>query len=133
MILNVRFIDNKKHGDAPDARSGRFTDPAEICNIELDDEGIAVVKKGPHENKETILQAAKSCPVNAIIVHDDKGKQIYPPKIKFSKTKNLTYFFLLFSRTFLNVNVDGINNPKFKFFFFLYKLMIFFSLNDVRE
>ena len=50
--------------------------------FELDDEGIAVVKKGQHENKETILQAAKSCPVNAIIVHDDKGKQIYPPKIK---------------------------------------------------
>ncbi len=48
--------------------------------FELDDEGIAVVKKGKHEDDETMLQAAKSCPVNAIILHDDNGKQIYPPK-----------------------------------------------------
>ncbi len=48
--------------------------------FELDGEGIAVVKKGEHDNEETILQAAKSCPVNAIIIKDDSGKQIHPPK-----------------------------------------------------
>ena len=47
----------------------------------LDDEGIAVVKKGKLDDDAAILQAAKSCPVNAIILHDDNGKQIYPPKI----------------------------------------------------
>jgi len=46
----------------------------------LDDEGIAVVKKGKLDDDTAILQAAKSCPVNAIILHDDNGKQIYPPK-----------------------------------------------------
>lgn len=49
-------------------------------SFELDDEGIAVVKN-PHSNdKEKILQAAKSCPVNAIIVYDDDGQQIWPEK-----------------------------------------------------
>ncbi len=48
--------------------------------FELDDEGIAILKKGKHDNEETILQAAKSCPVNAIIIKDDNGKQIHPPK-----------------------------------------------------
>ncbi len=51
------------------------TDPE---TFELDDEGIAVVKDPTSNNKEKILQAAKSCPVNAIIVYDDDGKQIWP-------------------------------------------------------
>jgi len=46
--------------------------------FELDDEGIAVVKNDKGDAEETILQAAKSCPVNAIFVYDDDGKQIYP-------------------------------------------------------
>ena len=29
--------------------------------------------------------------------------------------------------------VEGINKPKFKFFFVLYKLIIFFSLNEVKQ
>ena len=47
--------------------------------FELDDEGKAVVKPG-WENVEgkTVLEAAQSCPVNAIFVYDDQGAQIYP-------------------------------------------------------
>lgn len=48
--------------------------------FELDDEGIATVKNPNADTKETILQAAQSCPVSAIIVYDDDGKQIYPVK-----------------------------------------------------
>jgi len=47
--------------------------------FELDDEGIAVVKNAKGDDEATILQAAQSCPVNAIIVYDDDGKQIHPP------------------------------------------------------
>lgn len=47
--------------------------------FELDDEGIAVIKNPTGDDKQTILQAAQSCPVNAIIVYDDDGKQIHPP------------------------------------------------------
>ncbi len=46
--------------------------------FELDDEGIATVKNPNSNNQKKILQAAKSCPVNAIIVYDDDGKQIWP-------------------------------------------------------
>ncbi len=44
----------------------------------LDDEGIAIVKDADKDSVETVIQAAKSCPVNAIIVSDDEGKQLYP-------------------------------------------------------
>jgi ferredoxin len=46
--------------------------------FELDDEGIAIIKGMDKDSIETVVQAAKSCPVNAIIVHDDDGKQLYP-------------------------------------------------------
>ncbi len=46
--------------------------------FELDNEGIAIVKSTDKDSLETIVQAAKSCPVNAIIVTDDNGKQLYP-------------------------------------------------------
>lgn len=48
--------------------------------FELDDEGIAIIKDANGDDKETILQAAKSCPVNAIIVYDDDGTQLWPKK-----------------------------------------------------
>lgn len=58
--------------------------------FELDDEGIAIIKKevvNPDGTiridevkvtKQTLLDAAKSCPTEAIIIEDDDGKKIYP-------------------------------------------------------
>ena len=48
--------------------------------FELDDEGIAIIKNAKGDAEDTIVQAAKSCPVNAIFVYDDSDKQIYPEK-----------------------------------------------------
>lgn len=47
---------------------------------ELDKDGIAVVKKQNGDPDDIILQAAKSCPTNAILVFDDSGKKIWPPE-----------------------------------------------------
>ena len=47
--------------------------------FELDDEGIAIIKNPKGDDEAAILKAAQSCPVNAIIVYDDNGKQIHPP------------------------------------------------------
>ena len=41
--------------------------------------GIAIIKNPKGEDEATILQSAQSCPVNAIIIYDDNGKQIHPP------------------------------------------------------
>lgn len=46
--------------------------------FELDSEGIAVVKNPKGADWKTILDAAQSCPVNAIILKDKNGKQIFP-------------------------------------------------------
>ena len=47
--------------------------------FELDDELIAILKDGKKTDKDDdILAGAKSCPVLAIILEDEKGKQIYP-------------------------------------------------------
>ena len=46
--------------------------------FELDDKGIAVVKKQGGDPDKAILEAAKSCPVNAIKIFDASGVQIYP-------------------------------------------------------
>ncbi len=59
--------------------------------FELDDEGKAVIKslKGAKTSDWTeltdlpsdakmVIEAARSCPTNAIIVEDDEGKQVYP-------------------------------------------------------
>ncbi|MFA6253620.1 MAG: ferredoxin [Patescibacteria group bacterium] len=48
--------------------------------FELDDKGIAVIKNLKGDDEKVILQAAQSCPVNAIIIYDDAGQQIHPPK-----------------------------------------------------
>lgn len=45
----------------------------------LDNEAKAVILPTiDEESDETILESAKSCPVAAIIVTDENGKQIYP-------------------------------------------------------
>lgn len=46
--------------------------------FELDEEGLSRVKKQNGDPDATILQAAKSCPVNAISIYDEKGNKIYP-------------------------------------------------------
>lgn len=45
----------------------------------MDDENIAVVKpKDGWDDRETILDAARACPVLAIKVKDEDGTQLYP-------------------------------------------------------
>lgn len=46
--------------------------------FELDDEGKAVIKNQKGNPDNIILEAAQSCPVNAIILYDEKGKKIWP-------------------------------------------------------
>jgi len=46
--------------------------------FELDSELKAVVKNPNGNDKDTIIDAAKSCPVLAIILEEDDGTQIYP-------------------------------------------------------
>jgi len=44
----------------------------------LDKENKAVVLDPSSVDDETLLEAAESCPENAIIVEDDEGNQLYP-------------------------------------------------------
>lgn len=45
----------------------------------LDNEAKAIILPTANEEvPQTILDAAKACPVAAIIVHDETGKQIFP-------------------------------------------------------
>ncbi|MDP2670979.1 MAG: ferredoxin [bacterium] len=46
--------------------------------FELDDELKAVVKNPEGDPRDTIIDAAKSCPVLAILLEEDDGTQIYP-------------------------------------------------------
>ncbi len=45
----------------------------------LDEEAKAyILETAEEETDETLLEAAKSCPVMAIIITDETGKQVYP-------------------------------------------------------
>ena len=44
----------------------------------LDEEGKAIVLDPDGEPLELVSEAAQNCPVDAIIVTDDQGIQIYP-------------------------------------------------------
>lgn len=45
----------------------------------LDDEAKAIIlDTADQETDETLLEAAKGCPVMAIIITDETGKQVYP-------------------------------------------------------
>jgi ferredoxin len=46
--------------------------------FELDDQNKAVVLAPGSVDEETLMEAAESCPENAIIVEDDEGNQLYP-------------------------------------------------------
>lgn len=46
--------------------------------FELDDELKATVKNPTGNDRDTIIDAAKSCPVLAITLEEDDGTQIYP-------------------------------------------------------
>ena len=46
--------------------------------FELDDEQKAVVIDSSSVDEETLLEAAQSCPLDAIILEDEKGNQVYP-------------------------------------------------------
>ncbi len=56
-------------GDCVDTAPGVFA---------LDEEGKAVVLDPDAEDLDFILEAAQNCPVDAIIVTDEHGTQIYP-------------------------------------------------------
>jgi ferredoxin len=46
--------------------------------FQLDEENKAYVVDLHGADAETVLQAAESCPVKAIYLYDEDGKQIYP-------------------------------------------------------
>ncbi|XOU94019.1 MAG: ferredoxin [Candidatus Kerfeldbacteria bacterium] len=46
--------------------------------FELDDEGIVILKNPDGDDEQTIIDAAKSCPTQAIEIYDDEGKQLVP-------------------------------------------------------
>ncbi|MFC1983104.1 ferredoxin [Chloroflexota bacterium] len=46
--------------------------------FKLDDKDRAVVLDPSSVDYDTLLEAAESCPENAIIIEDDEGNQLYP-------------------------------------------------------
>lgn len=46
--------------------------------FKLDDQSKVVVLDPGSVDEETLIEAAKSCPENAIILEDDEGNQLYP-------------------------------------------------------
>jgi ferredoxin len=46
--------------------------------FQLDEENKAYIVNEKGADDETILLAAQSCPVQAILVYDEEGNQIYP-------------------------------------------------------
>ncbi len=46
--------------------------------IKLDKEGKAIVIDASKASDEKLMEIAESCPLNAIIIEDEKGNQVYP-------------------------------------------------------
>jgi len=46
--------------------------------FELDDEGKVILKDPKGTDEQTIIDAVKSCPTQAIEVYDDNGKKLAP-------------------------------------------------------
>ena len=46
--------------------------------FELDAEKKAIFKEGGTTDEATVLMAAQSCPVKAVIIKDETGQQVWP-------------------------------------------------------
>lgn len=46
--------------------------------FKLDDENKATVLDVSSVDEQTVMEAAESCPVSAIIIEDDNGQQLFP-------------------------------------------------------
>ncbi len=46
--------------------------------FQLDEENKAIIVDAKGADDDTILLAAESCPVQAILLYDEEGEQIYP-------------------------------------------------------
>ena len=46
--------------------------------FKLDKSNKAVVLKPESVDEDTLMEAAESCPENAVIIEDDDGNQLYP-------------------------------------------------------
>jgi ferredoxin len=46
--------------------------------FQMDDQNLAYLVDPDSEDEDTIMLAAQSCPVLAVIIYDDQGKQIFP-------------------------------------------------------
>ncbi|MCE5200310.1 MAG: ferredoxin [Armatimonadota bacterium] len=46
--------------------------------FEIDREGKAVVINMEGSDDDTILEAAEACPLEAIMLYDEEGEQVYP-------------------------------------------------------
>lgn len=47
--------------------------------FQMDEEGIAIFTSNTNEvDKETVLEACKECPVDALVVLDASGNQLHP-------------------------------------------------------
>jgi ferredoxin len=46
--------------------------------FQLDDENLAYVVDPDSTDEDTIMLAAQSCPVLAVLLYDDQGKKIFP-------------------------------------------------------
>ena len=47
--------------------------------FELNDDDKAIIKKGATDSRDAILEAAKACPTDAIVVEDkDTGEKLWP-------------------------------------------------------
>jgi ferredoxin len=46
--------------------------------FQMDDENLAYVVDPDSEDEDTIMLAAQSCPVLAVLLYNEQGKQIFP-------------------------------------------------------
>jgi ferredoxin len=46
--------------------------------FQMDDQNLAYVVDPDSEDEDTIMLAAQSCPVLAVLIYDENGKQIFP-------------------------------------------------------